>query len=362
MLHRIAASYLYGIAGVLRSPGAVFWNLMFPVVMMVLYGSLFGGRERSPELLVLDLDRSAASARLAALTQEYTGSRLVRLDILGRDLDAYVAQHSVPRVLVIPSGFANALRDSAESLALEYRANDQPSSYAIMGGIYAASNVINFELIGARPKIALRRTQLSTTSRGASEFYASSVLGMSLMYTGMFGMGLVTSTLRRARIFKKFASTPLRRWEWIVARAGVLFTLTCVSGLLVLIAGGALYGTAFRISPLLVPILLCGLVCFGSIGVVIGGVGQSPEATAGALNAIALPMLFLSGTFIDIEALPRLLSVVVHALPLTYVNAGIRDVMVYENVHGGLVNLAWTAAYGIVLLVLSAQTLKWRQS
>jgi ABC-2 type transport system permease protein len=346
-----------------HSRSGVFWNLVFPVALTLLYGTLFsetGGR--SPVLAVRDLDSTPASRRLIALVQQYTGSRLQRMTVPLAELDAYLTHHSIPRVLVIPAGFERALQDTTRPSGLYYRADSQPASFAVLGGIYAAANVMDFELLGARPRILVQRDALQGPGAGSAGFYVSGVIAMSIMYTGMFGMGLMTSSFRRFKMFKKLATTPMRRWEWIVSQVAILVTLSLLSTALVVGSGEWLNGSPLPLSPVLVPILVLGVLCFGSLGALIGSTGATPEATAGAINAIALPMMLLSGTFIDFDVFPRVLRILAHLLPLTYVTLGIRDVMVYDNLQGALRNLAYVAGFAGALLWLGARMLKWRET
>ena len=363
MWHRILNVYRLGLVAFFRSRSGVFWNLVFPVALLLLYGTMFGETTgRSPRLAVRDLDRSPESRRLLALVAQYSGTRLEELEVPPDQLARYLARHSIPRVLVIPEGFGRAIHDSAGSSIVQYVADSQPASFIVMGGIYAATNVLEQENSRVPRRVAVQRSELQGSPAGASGFYVSGVVAMSIMYTGMFGLGLMTSSFRRFKMFKKLATTPLRRWEWIVSQAAILVTLSFLSSALVLAVGYWAFGAMLPLSPILAPMLVLGVLCFGSLGALIGSTGGSPEATAGAINAIALPMMFLSGAFIDLEIFPSALRFIAHLLPLTYVTSGIRDVLVYDNPVEALKHLAYVALFAAALLGLGSRTLKWRET
>jgi ABC-2 type transport system permease protein len=62
---------------------------------------------------------------------------------------------------------------------------------------------------------------------------------------------------------------------------------------------------------------LIGNLIFLGIGFSIAGRARNADAADGMANAIALPMLFLSGTFFPTDTLPELMQAVVAFLPLT---------------------------------------------
>jgi len=56
----------------------------------------------------------------------------------------------------------------------------------------------------------------------------------------------------------------------------------------------------------------------------IAGLVKDPEAASGIGNAIALPMMFLSGSFWPVEIMPKYLQTIAKFLPLTYFSDGSR--------------------------------------
>ena len=53
----------------------------------------------------------------------------------------------------------------------------------------------------------------------------------------------------------------------------------------------------------------------------------SVQAAAGLGNAVSLPMMFLSGVFFPLDALPGVVTAVTQFLPLTYLADAIRAVV-----------------------------------
>jgi ABC-2 type transport system permease protein len=130
------------------------------------------------------------------------------------------------------------------------------------------------------------------------------VLGVSLFSLGA-GMAIERgqgwATVRRAMP----SSTPLH----LMARLTVAstFGLTVVVGLCILAAtfGGVRLPTT-QWALLLAVVALCALP-FGAVGLALGQM-LGPNSAAGVINAVYLPMSFLSGLWIPLQILPKALQ------------------------------------------------------
>ncbi len=83
----------------------------------------------------------------------------------------------------------------------------------------------------------------------------------------------------------------------------------------------SLTGASFRPSGLLLPFVGLGVALFCAVGAMLGSLADSQDGVIAASNGLALPLLFLSETFVPDTApawLPTWLS------PLTYFSRGVR--------------------------------------
>jgi ABC-2 type transport system permease protein len=93
-------------------------------------------------------------------------------------------------------------------------------------------------------------------------------------------------------------------------------------GVGVALFGGHIYG---NIGWVLVLVILGNLV-FLNLGFIIGAIAKTVRAADGLANAVALPMMFLSGVFFPKEGLPRVLGECVEYLPLSPLLDSLRGV------------------------------------
>jgi ABC-2 type transport system permease protein len=92
--------------------------------------------------------------------------------------------------------------------------------------------------------------------------------------------------------------------------------------------------------------LFCGL------GAIIGTVADSQDGVIAASNAIALPLLFLSDTFVTADLLPTWFQPALNLSPLTYFARGVRA-LTYT---GGdwVLDLAILAALAVAFFAVGA--------
>ena len=103
----------------------------------------------------------------------------------------------------------------------------------------------------------------------------------------------------------------------------VLVGAACI---VVLVIALVLTGAEFVLSPLLIPFVGLGAVLFCGVGATLGRLADSQDGAVAASNAIGLPLLFLSETFVPPAMLPAWFRPAIALSPLTYFARGVRDV------------------------------------
>ncbi|CAH0120021.1 hypothetical protein PAE9249_02530 [Paenibacillus sp. CECT 9249] len=105
-------------------------------------------------------------------------------------------------------------------------------------------------------------------------------------------------------------------------------------------------------------IFVIGTLSFAGIGFLIASVSKSIESYMGIANLLSFLMMFLSGIFFDINALPAFIKPISTVLPLTYFANGVRDGMVFG---AGIeepslwINCGVMAAWGLAAMLLASR-------
>ena len=130
-------------------------------------------------------------------------------------------------------------------------------------------------------------------------------------------------------MLKRLLVTPLLVRRYFASEVLAHLVLAMVQAAIILatgvfVFGGNVYGNIFWIFL----IAALATVIFLNIGFIISAWVNTPAAASGLGNVIALPMMFLSGTFFPTTSLPGFLPEAVKLLPLTPMLDAMRQVSI----------------------------------
>ena len=191
-------------------------------------------------------------------------------------------------------------------------------------------------------------------------YYLPGYLAVVVLFTPLSRVGSEFARHREGSRFEKLATTPLRRWEWLLAHTLVNVFVIGAASLLIFGLVVALVDAQIAVGAhllLLIPVVALGVALFCGLGAVLGRLADSQDGVIAASNSVALPLLFLSETFVTPELLPAWFRPVTNLSPLTYFARGVRY-LTYERVSTPVVGATdpTTLALGnlAVLAVLAA--------
>ncbi|MUV58581.1 ABC transporter permease [Halogeometricum sp. CBA1124] len=161
-------------------------------------------------------------------------------------------------------------------------------------------------------------------------YYVPGYLAVVVLFTPLSRVGSTIARHREGNRFEKLATTPLSRPEWLLAQTLVNVVVIGLAALLlfaltVLVTGVSLPTNAA--AALVVPSFVAlGVTLFCGLGAILGRVADSQDGVIAASNAVALPLLFLSETFVTPDLLPAWFRPAIDFSPLTYFARGVRAV------------------------------------
>ncbi|HVS28507.1 MAG TPA: ABC transporter permease [Solirubrobacteraceae bacterium] len=182
------------------------------------------------------------------------------------------------------------------------------------------------------------------------------IAGMSVMSTTFTALAFNLTFLREQGVLKRMRGTPMPSSAYLAAIAANAVTNTALQIGIITIAGHAFLGIPWPHSGIeLVVFTIAGVVCFASLGVALSHAIPNFESAPAYVNAIFLPVIFVSGVFYDVKHVPGFLRAIAQVLPLKHVIDGLSGAMVTgrslsSNVGSLGVVLAW-GALGVALAV-----------
>jgi len=127
---------------------------------------------------------------------------------------------------------------------------------------------------------------------------------------------------------------------------GIMLSLATAVGAAVLSGGRIANPFLFVVT------IIIGAFAFSALGMLFAAAAKDMPTANMSLTALRLPMIFISGVFIPIQALPLQLRVVSHLTPLTYVIDALREAMMVPSTQFAI-DLGVLLAWAVILQVLA---------
>jgi len=354
----------------LRSRSGLFFSFLFPVIFLLLFASIFSNSSSTIPLAVQndDVSGGASTALSTGFIKALNSTNVLAVTLIpsSQNASAYLQQQASsfggnPRLLVIPSGFqASVMSGHAINVTYLYSPADQ-SGAAVAGVVSSVAGALNLRLVGGNRTIAVNYVSFSARPLKYVDYYMPGLIAAFMMTNGVIGLTNVASEFRRIKLIKRLSATPLTKFDWIIGNVLSQTLLALLLSAVMIVIGVVLYHSTVVIDAYTVLTLVAGAILFSGIGMTLAGLVSDPEAASGLGNAIAFPMMFLSGTFWSLDVMPSYLQAVARFLPLTYFADGLRDAMILSNHPATLTNLGITAAFAVAFIAIGAWATRWEE-
>jgi ABC-2 type transport system permease protein len=200
-------------------------------------------------------------------------------------------------------------------------------SAVVNGVIQRFLDQVNLELVQAPSLLRLEGQGILATQPDYFDFLLPGLLGMGVMVYSIIGVASVMALYREKKILKRILATPLRVRTFFAALIIAYLLLSLVQAAVILTAGVVLFGGQVLGNLLHIGIIvLMANAVFLNIGFIVGSFSKTVPAASGLGNAVAMPMMFLSGTFFPKDGLPDALAAAVEFLPLSPMLDALRGV------------------------------------
>ncbi len=355
----------------LRSRSGLFFSFVFPVFFLLIFGSILGGSGSSISLLVQNKDVSGSTPTQLSRSfiSALNSTHILRIAEVSptANITAYVQNQASsfggdPRALVIPEGFAANLTKGA-AVKLTYVSSPGDQLGAQVGGVISSvMNAFNFGISRTPQLVTLSSVSSSVRVFSQVDYYMPGLIAAFMMTNGVIGVTSIATEFRRTGLTKRLSATPLTKLEWLVGNILSQAVLALILATVMILLGIGIYGISVTIDGYVVLAMILGAILFSGIGMVLAGLVRDAEAASGLGNAIAFPMMFLSGTFFPVSIMPAWLQSVARVLPLTYFAEGLRDSMIVGNVSAALLNIGVTGALALTFILVGARVTRWKEA
>jgi len=340
-----------------RDRTAMFFSLVVPLMLMVIFGSLNLGSFGKVSFAIDDQAGNAASRQLVAT--------LEKIDTLQvRHIDSDTALRQLKRteldmLVVIPKDYAIAPSRAAQPVPTLIVYGNQAQAQQVAVGESILRQLIDqlsFAVNQTAPVVTVKEEQVEGVRQRYVDFLVPGILGVNVMQLAIFSVAFALVVDKRRGVLRRIMATPLRPATFLVAQ--VLTRLVLATLQVLILIGVAVF--FFDVHPLggilpLVLVSLVGCVLFLTIGFALAGWAETENQVPAIAQLITLPQFFFSGVFFSKNAAPELIRPITERLPLTILNDALREISVQGatlwdvrlNILGMLV---WTV-FGFLLAV-----------
>ena len=343
----------------IRQRTLIITSLGIAVFSMLIFGGLFGGNGAPPtQLGIVDQDHSQTSKQITNALQ-HTSSITVFTGSYAEEQQA-LKNGNRDAIIILGHGFGQRLAQGGAHIQIYYN-----QSYPITAA--TARVVVSSVVDGFNRSITHQTAPFTLDEQGVTsknirtiDFLTPGMLGMLLMWANL-SVGTQFVLWREMGITRRLAATPLRPITMIGAQVVARLALSLAqAAILVIIAvkvfNVQIYGDLWLVALMVV----LGALTMLAIGFAIASFVKKSTAAQPLILLISFPMMFLGGSYFPVNGATGIMQVLVHAMPLYYLNDAFRQVInngagIAVIQTGVLVLLAWIVAS----LLLTWRAFRW---
>ena len=357
---------------IFRDPRTLALIIVMPIIQLFLLGYAATTDVRNIPVAILDQNQTPQSRELL---DAFRAADYFRIDYYVNSPDEYqklIESGKIRAALVIPPDYDSQLLDGkAQALFVLDGSDGSVGATALstarqIGQSYATKVLeqqMTLRSSSALPTPPLEvRTQVWYNPDFRSAYFMiPGVIGMILSFITTI---LTATTIVRERergTIEQLIVTPIRSWELIVGKLLPYVILAFIETFEILIIGHLAFAVPVRGSLFLIT-LASGLFLMSSLGIGLfaSTVANTQQEAMLTVMMFNLPMIFLSGFFFPIQAMPKFLQLVSYAIPLRYYLVVIRALMIkgvgFAAIQSEIISLT---IFGVV--IMGAAALRFRK-
>ena len=314
----------------LRDHGALSWNILFPVLIIIGFAFAFSGDQ-------IEQYKVGVLQKPSNYELEFLNTR-------------YIQFIEVEKSLAMPKIERHQLDLLLDLDKRQYWINESaPKAYMLErilkgtgGGDYSQQTVSGQQIRYV-------------------DWLVPGVLAMNMMFSALFGVGYVIVRYRKNGVLKRLRATPISALEFLTAQ--VLSRMWLIVGITLIVYLGmdtiidfSMYGSLLS----LFLVFALGAFCLISLGLVVAARIRSEEMAGGLLNMVSWPMIFLSGVWFSLEGLQPWVQKIALILPLTHIIEASRAIMIDgAGLTDVMTHIIVLLVMSVCFLLLGAYSFRW---
>jgi len=362
----------------LRDRTSLFFIFVLPIVLIVVLGTVFGGRV-APRMGIVAIDSGALGAELVDAIRNGSVKLELKEPATVEELRSRVEDGTLEIGVLVPPGYDATLRGGGVA---KVTVLGQPqSAVSALGEAVSAAIAEQASAVGAA-RLAVSRdgipfdqalaTARSVRGRLAGVTVAVERIGEGIFpaTTGAFAPGAQSQLVlfmfltsmtaatqliltRQLGVSRRMVAAPVGVGTILVGETLGRFGVAMVQGLFILLLSAVIFGVSWG-DPLAAGLIVVLFALVGTGAAMVVGVFSNNPDQAGALGVMAGMLLgALGGAMVPLEIFPEPAHTIAFVTPHAWAIQGLREVALRNGTIGDvLVELAALALFGIGLMAL----------
>lgn len=314
----------------LRDRSSWAWNLIFPVLLIIGLGVMFGNDNRSVFKVGV----------FPTTIEDQTFFKIKHMQFV--DVDNLESA-----IVSVERHQFDLLLDTTTQ---RYWVNDSsPNGY------------IAEQLLKGADEAQYTRQSVSGREVRYVDWVLPGILGMNMMFACLFGVGYVIVRYRKSGVLKRLKATPLAAVEFLAAQVASRLWLVMAITLSVLFGTNIILDFTMHGNYIsLIIVLTVGAIALISLGLLVAARTASEELAGGLLNLFTWPMMVMSGVWFSLEGAHPIVKAASQVLPLTHVVDAARAIMIDgASLVGVSGHLLFLVLFSIGCVFIGARFFRW---
>lgn len=203
-------------------------------------------------------------------------------------------------------------------------------------------------------------------SRGGirtATYYVPGLVALGIVSTTFVNLAIGLTIERENRQLKRIRGTPLPVGAFIGGRVATAFALATALTIVLVLIGWVAYDVSVPGSTLpgVVISLLVGAAAFCCLGFAFTTVIPNEEAAPAVVNAVVLPLYFISGLFFPTDDAPAWLTTLAEIFPIKHLSEALFEAFDPATTGAGIAwgHIGIVAAWGVVGFAIAVATFRW---
>ena len=255
--------------GFVRDRAALFFTILFPVLFLLLFGSIYKSSS-TPKINVVEV------GRVSVLEQARAGSH-GQLDKVLTVTHTTSLSHALNEVR--QANVDAAVQQQGNTLIVHYSIAN-PTTAGVVQSVFAGIvQAADQAASGRPPAFQLATEQVEDKSLKPIQYLTPGLLGWAIASGGAFGAALTLVGWRKNKLLRRLRLAPVGTASIVSARIAVSLAVAIVETFIfIAIATTPYFGlklTAYW--WMAIPVVICGTLAFMSIGLLVGALAKTQD-------------------------------------------------------------------------------------